>query len=399
MPQYVFNARRPSERYHKSDLGFLVATILLWGMGLFTIFVCSQSYATRFFDGNAFHFVERQLICSGVGLVLFFVLFFLDMETIKKLVPFLVLLTLILCLLTFIKPLSVEKNGARRWIKLPAKFTFQPSELVKFTIVLYLAEYFSHQAEIPDIKDRNYLRSVLVFGLMVVLVLSQKDFSTSLFIMIIGILLYIVSGAKIKWLIPFFLIAIPVAILVVVTEKYRLERILGFLKPEEGAQTFNYQANAAKETIANGGLFGQGIGRGLSKLNSIPEVQADYIFAGWCEAMGYFGVIVYFIMLGFFAWRGYRTAFKCPDRFAAIASFGCVSVITLQSLLNSMVVAGVLPSTGIPLPFFSVGGSSIIVTLAMCGFILNASRCEEPVKDNGGYEDVNIDTITILQKN
>jgi len=105
------------------------------------------------------------------------------------------------------------------------------------------------------------------------------------------------------------------------------------------------------------------------------------------------------IMLGFFAWRGYRTAFKCPSRFAAIAAFGCVSVITLQSILNCMVVAGVLPSTGIPLPFFSVGGSSIIVTLAMCGFVLNASRCEDTVKEKGGYEEVNIDTITILQKN
>ncbi len=393
--QYDFYAHKPSGNYHKSDIWLLISMILLWGLGMFTIFVCSQSYAARFFNNDALYFVKRQLICSGAGLILFLTIFFLDMETLKKLVIYLVLGTLILCALTFIRPLSIEKNGARRWIRLPLRFTFQPSELVKFSLVLYLASYFERLNE--DVSgEKDVLPCVGIFLLMVLLVLLQRDLSTSIFLILIGILMFFVAGAKLKWVFPFMLFAIPVGFLVITSEKYRIERIIGFLKPSEGGQTFNFQANAAKATITAGGVWGVGIGRGLSKLNSIPEVQADYIFAGWSEAMGYIGVIAYVALLLFFAWRGYKAAFNCPNMFAAYGCFGCVSVILMQSIVNCMVVCGLLPSTGIPLPFFSVGGSSIIVTLAMCGFILNASRCQEKAEDIKQYEDISVDTLTVI---
>ena len=152
----------------------------------------------------------------------------------------------------------------------------------------------------------------------------------------------------------------------------------------------------AKRAISAGGVWGNGIGAGLSKINSIPEVQADYIFAGWAEAMGYIGVVLYFVLLVFFAYRGYKAAFENPDKFSALSTFGCVSAIVLQSVVNTMVVCGLLPTTGINLPFFSLGGTSIIVTLAMCGFIVNASRCEkidEKVKEN---DEINIESLSYL---
>ena len=395
MNQYDFYAHKPSETYHKSDVWLLISMLLLWGLGMFTIMVCSQSYAARFFNNDSLYFVKRQLICSGAGLILFFVIFFMDMETMKKLVIYLVLGTLILCALTFIKPLSVEKNGARRWIKLPLRFTFQPSELVKFSLVLYLASYFEKMSE--DVSgEKDVLPCVGVFLLMVLLVLLQRDFSTSVFLIAIGILMFFVAGAKLKWVFPFMIFAIPVGVLVITSEQYRIERIIGFLKPSEGTQSFNYQATAAKTTISAGGIWGAGIGKGLTKLNSIPEVQADYIFAGWAEAMGYVGVVAFIVLLVFFAWRGYKAAANCPDRFAAYGCFGCVSVIVMQSIINLMVVCGLLPSTGIPLPFFSVGGSSIIVTLAMCGFILNASRCQEKTENFTQFEDISVDTLTVI---
>ena len=285
MNQYDFYAHKPSEKYHKSDIWFLVSVLLLWGLGMFTIFVCSQGYAARFFNNDSFYFVKRQLVCSVAGIVLFMAFLLLDMETIKKLVIYMVLVTLILCALTFIKPLSIEKNGARRWIRLPLNFTFQPRELVKFTLVLYLASYFDKLNE--DVSgEKDVLPCVGVFLLMVLLVLLQKDFSTSVFITCIGILLFFVAGAKLKWVFPFLLIAIPIGIIVVASEQYRIERIIGFLKPSEGLQSYNYQTIASKATITAGGIWGVGIGKGLSKLNSIPEVYADYIFAGWTEAMG-----------------------------------------------------------------------------------------------------------------
>ena len=395
MNQYDFYAHKPSDKYHKSDIWFLVSVLLLWGLGMFTIFVCSQGYAARFFNNDSFYFVKRQLVCSAAGIILFLAFLLLDMETIKKLVIYMVLITLFLCVLTFIKPLSVEKNGARRWIKLPLNFTFQPSELVKFALVLYLASYFDKLNE--DVSgEKDVLPCVGMFLLMVILVLLQKDFSTSVFITCIGILMFFVAGAKLKWVIPFLLLAIPIVFIVVASEKYRVERIIGFLKPSEGGESYNYQGNAAKAAISAGGVWGSGIGKGLSKLNSIPEVQADYIFAGWTEAMGYIGVVVYLLLLFLFAWRGYKAALSCPYRFAAYGCFGCVSVIVVQSIINCMVVCGLLPSTGIPLPFFSVGGSSIIVTLGMCGFILNASRCQEKNTEYKQFEDISVDTLTVI---
>ena len=395
MNQYDFYAHKPAEKYHKSDAWLLVSILLLWGLGMFTIFVCSQGYASRFFNNDSFYFVRRQLVCSAAGIALFFAFFLFDMETIKKLVIYIVLATLILCALTFIKPISIEKNGARRWIRLPFRFTFQPSELVKFSLVLYLASYFDKLSE--DVSgEKDVLPCVGVFLLMVLLVLLQKDFSTSVFITLVGILMFFVAGAKLRWVFPFLLIAIPVGIIIVASEQYRIERIIGFLKPSEGTQSFNYQANASKAAISAGGIWGAGIGRGLSKLNSIPEVQADYIFAGWSEAMGYVGVLAYILLLLLFAWRGFKASFNCPDRFAAYGCFGCVSVIVMQSVVNCMVVCGLLPSTGIPLPFFSVGGSSIIVTLAMCGFILNASRCQEKTEGYSQFEDISVETLTVI---
>ena len=398
MSRYDFNVRRlqGSEGYYRCDLGFLIAVLLMWGIGLFTMFICSQNYAARFFNNDALYFVKRQLVCSAAGFVLFAGFMFVDMNTIRKLVIFIVLASLLLCLLTFIKPLSIEKNGARRWIRMPFNFSFQPSELVKFSLVLYLANYFDKQFSLVNEDERDVMPCVGVFLFMVLLVLLQKDFSTSVFLIVIGILLFFVSGAKLKWLIPFILIAIPLSIVLIFSEQYRIERIIGFIRPSQGAASFNYQVNAAKSAISAGGIWGTGIGSGLSKLNSIPEVQADYIFAGWTEAMGFLGVVIYLLLLGFFAWRGYRAAYSCPNRFASYGAFGCVSVIVVQSLINCMVVCGLLPSTGIPLPFFSVGGSSIIVTLAMCGFVLNASRCEEAEEEFEIGEEINIDMLTVL---
>ena len=372
MSQYDFYAHKPTGAYHKSDIWLLISMLLLWGLGMFTIFVCSQSYAARFFNNDSLYFVRRQLICSGAGLILFLVIFFLDMETMKKLVMYLVLGTIILCALTFVKPISVEKNGARRWIRMPMRFTFQPSELVKFSLVIYLASYFEKLNEDAS-GEKDVLPCVGVFMLMVLLVLLQRDFSTSVFLVAIGILMFFVAGAKLKWVIPFLIFAIPVGILIITTEQYRLERIIGFLKPEEGTQSFNYQALAARATISAGGIWGAGIGSGLTKLNSIPEVQADYIFAGWSEAMGYVGVVAYILLLAFFAWRGFRAALNCPDRFAAYGCFGCVAVIVMQSIINCMVVCGLLPSTGIPLPFISLGGTSMLINYLAFGVILNYS--------------------------
>lgn len=396
MNQFNFYANKPSENYHKVDMGLFASIMLLWGLGIFTLFVCTQNYAMRVFDNDAFYFVKRQLICSAVGFVLFGGFVLVDMNVTRKMIGLIVILAFVLCVLTFIPPLGIEKNGARRWLRMPAGFTFQPSELVKFALVLFLANYFDKQERLENPDDKNVFPCVAVFFVFVLIILGQKDFSTSVFITGIGILMFVVSGAKLMWLFPFSLLAIPSILLMIVLEPYRLRRVIGWVQPDQFASGVNYQSLAAKRAITAGGIWGNGIGSGLQRINSIPEVQSDYIFAGWTESMGLVGVLLYFAVLVFFAYRGYRTALQCKDRFTAYASFGCVSVIFLQSVINTMVVCGLLPSTGIQLPFFSMGGSSIIVTLAMCGFILNASRCEEIVEKNNEIDEISIESLSYL---
>ncbi|MGN0738945.1 MAG: FtsW/RodA/SpoVE family cell cycle protein [Treponema sp.] len=392
MGEYRFLPERSVVSYRKSDTSFIISVILMWGIGIFTLFVCSSSYAKAALD-DSLYFVKRQLIASGVGFagLLFFAICPVDKQ--RKILPAMVFLTLILCFMTFIPGLQYERNGARRWIKMPF-FTFQPSELLKFIIVIFLANYFDKYLRKDDFdEDKNVGPAVVILVLFVSIIFAQKDFSTGLFVLFIGLLMFYIAKVKMLWIVPFCILAIPAIILMLLTEEYRVNRIAAFLNPEEYTQSFNFQRIASKKALITGGFWGQGIGGGLEKLNNIPEIQSDYIFAGWTEAMGFIGVIFYFVLLIFFVSRAVIIALKCPDRFSAFGTFGCTAVIFFQSLMNVSVVCGIVPTTGIPLPFFSNGGSSIIVTLCMCGFIINASRVDGDsfTGESGGTRNVNND--------
>lgn len=373
METYSFFADRTLNHYNKNDTLFVVSVLLLWGLGMFTLYVVSATNGARFFN-DPLYFTKRQLVSSVVGFIVFGVMSVLNIQLIRKGLPYIVLGTLILSFLTVVPGIGVNRNGASRWIRLPF-FTFQPSEAVKFSIILFLANLFDKQAAIQRKEDRSSVPAAVGLIIFVgVILLLQKDFSTSVFIFGVGVILFIVSGSRIMWLIPFSLLALPASFLMVTLEPYRMNRVIAFLRPEEDMQGINYQNFSARRAINAGGFWGEGIGSELTKLKSIPEVQADYIFAGWVEAMGFIGVIIFFLLLFFFAWRAFRIALTVGDRFTALSVFGFASMIVLQSVANCAVVCGAIPSTGIPLPFFSSGGSSIIMTLAMCGFILNASR-------------------------
>lgn len=392
MGDYRFLPERSVVSYRKSDTSFIISVILMWGIGIFTLFVCSSSYAKAALD-DSMYFVKRQLIASGVGFagLLFFAICPADKQ--RKILPAMVFLTLVLCIMTFIPGLQYERNGAHRWIKMPF-FTFQPSELLKFIIVIFLANYFDKYLRKDDFdEEKNVGPAVVILVLFVSIVFAQKDFSTGLFVLFIGLLMFYIAKVKMLWIIPFCILAVPAIILMILTEQYRVNRIAAFLNPDEYVQSFNFQSIASKKAVITGGFWGQGIGDGLEKLNNIPEVQSDYIFAGWTEAMGFIGVIFYFVLLIFFVSRAIIIALKCPDRFSAFGTFGCTAVIFFQSLMNVSVVCGIVPTTGIPLPFFSNGGSSIIVTLCMCGFIINASRVDGDsfVKEGGSARNLNDD--------
>ncbi|MBR4372956.1 MAG: cell division protein FtsW [Treponema sp.] len=371
---FNFFTDKPLEKYRKSDPLIFVSMILLCGLGILALYFCSRNKGIEL-KSDSLYFVKRQLICLFLGFIAFLTFVSMSMGTIKKILPIIVVGSVVMCILTFIPFFGVNANGARRWLRIPFVGTFQPSELVKLSLVLYLANFFDKMSLLKK-KQKNVFPAVLCLVIFFAIVLMQQDFSTSFFILFLGISMFVVSGEKVRWIWPLFAILIPVAIISIMMNEYRLNRIIGFFDQTRFAQDQNYQLVNAKKAIMAGGFWGQGFGSGLTKINSVPEVQTDYIFAGWAEATGLFGVLAYFSLLAFFAWRVLRCALTTSDRFASLGTFGFLLAIVGQSLMNVAVVVGVLPTTGVPLPFFSSGGTSIIVTMTMCGFVVSASRLD-----------------------
>ena len=178
---------------------------------------------------------------------------------------------------------------------------FQPSELAKFAIVLYLANFFDKYHNERDLEERTVFPPVVMMVVFSVLIFCENDFSTGVFFILLCLLLFFISNVKMLWFAPMSLLILFALVMLVLSKSYRVERVMGFIQPESYSQGVNYQTNASLRAISMGGFWGQGIGIGLAKLKSIPEVQSDYIFAGWAEAMGFVGVILYFALLCAFA--------------------------------------------------------------------------------------------------
>ena len=356
----------------KTDIGFLVSFILLLGLGLVTLYSVSINPGLRIKNDELF-FVKRQIVFLLTGIVVVFFLSMIDLDRVRDFLPAIVLASIFLCMITCIPGIGIEKNGARRWLGI-AGIEFQSSEPAKLVIVLYLAHLFAKKHDRLDELAATIIPAVIMTSVFVIFIYLQNDFSTSLIVMILSFVLFFFSGIKLRWFVIFFCLVLHVVLLFVFTEPYRVERIISFLNPSIDPYGGGYQLNMARKAVSGGGFWGQGIGGLFRGSISIPEVQSDFIFAGWAEEMGFFGIVLYFVVLSYFIIRGYMIALVCKDRFRSLLAFGCVSAILIQSIMNCGVVCGLFPSTGIPLPFFSSGGTSLIVSMSFCGLIINVSR-------------------------
>ncbi|MGL4982086.1 MAG: putative lipid II flippase FtsW [Treponemataceae bacterium] len=357
---------------HTVYTGFIISILLLCGLGFITLYLSSGSSALRLFN-DELHYIKRQLGTAVIGLVLLIFFSFINLEMLRKTFFPVVVVVFFLCVLTAIPGVGIEKNGARRWLGI-AGFTFQPAELVKFVIVCYLAHIFDKKKERMDEVMVSIVPAMIVLGSFVFFVYLQDDFSTTLFIFFIGLVIFFFAGVKIHLFMTLIFFGIPIAFLFVFTEPYRVYRVISYLKPGLDPYGMSYQLLAAQSAIRSGGFWGRGVGGAYRKTSVIPEVQSDFIFAGWTEEMGFFGVLVYLAALVYMLWIGLKIAFECKDLFRSLLVIGSVSSIFFQSILNCGVVSGLFPSTGIPLPFFSSGGTSLAITLAFCGLIINVSR-------------------------
>lgn len=377
----IFAETPLGEQFGRKDVSLVVAMLLLWGLGFLTLYISTCDYGSRFFS-DSLYFVKRQGIIELVGLCFVLVLVIIPLEKIRKMLPYIFFGTLILCILTFIPGISSPRNGASRWIRIPIiGETFQPSELAKITVVIFLANWFAKHPQNSEEKRSSVLFAILGLVIFVGVVLLQDDFSTGVIIFIVGLTMMTVAGTSIL-LILFLCGATGMGFLLYVsTSPFRLNRLIAFFNPSYDVLGSNYQTNAARTAISSGGFWGKGFGSELTQITRVPAIQTDYVFTGWVEAMGFIGVLAYFGLLLFFAWRAYRFMFECEDNFRALLLFGLTTTIVLQSVINVGVVCGALPVTGITLPFFSSGGSSLLASFLICGLMLNVVYRQPPDTD------------------
>jgi cell division protein FtsW len=351
---------------------FYACVLLLTGVGLVTLYTSSYEFAELFFkDSN--YFINRQLAFAAVGIVLFFVFSRINIEKIRKFILPLLIAAAVLCILPLIPGIGVEKNGALRWIKI-GPLTYQPSEMVKLALPLYLAHILDKKQDYFDSFTAGVLPPVLVTGLFFSLIYIQNNFSTAAFLVFNALMIFFLAGIQYRYFISAIFILTPISALLIFTKEHRVWRLVSFIKPEWDLLGAGYQVNESRKTIISGGLFGKGLGQGTRKVASVPEIHSDFIFSAYVEEMGFLGIIFFFVMFAVLAVLGYRAAMQSDTVFKRLLAGGLTTMIRSQALLNVAVVSGALPATGIPLPFFSAGGSSLVTTLVSAGLIANIAR-------------------------
>jgi len=379
-----FDVEAPAFRRH-ADQALVASVVLLTGLGMVTLYSASSAYAERWF-GDGYYFVIRQGVMAGVGFGLFFLAARVRLDMLRRLVPSLVILAAALCCLTFLPGIGVTKNGASRWIGVGG-WSYQPSELVKVVLPLYLAHIFDKKGEQIDSLSRGIAPPVIITTLFALLIYLQNNFSTALFVALNALAIFYFAGVRFRYFLSAIVILAPISTLLVLTREHRALRFLSFLHPEDDPLGTGFQVRASVLTIVSGGFWGKGMGQGTRKIASVPEVHSDFVFSAFAEEWGFAGVVSVLALLGFFAWRGYRAGLRAERRFDRLLALGMVTMILSQALLNIAVVSGSVPPTGVPLPFFSAGGSSLTATLLAAGFVVNVSRKGRAAGPLGAVDD------------
>jgi len=362
------------ERIEKrtGDTLLLAVQLLLLVLGLAALFSASHYYSERVFH-DPYHLLKRQAVFMAVGLAVFFLASRAPLPTLRGVTPVLLAVAFLACLATFVPGLGRPVLGARRWIFLFGQ-SFEPLELAKLAVVLYLASILAKKQERIEDPLNSLIPPLLVVLAFSGVVYLQKDFSTAVFLLVVALCMFLVAQVRLLHFVLVGLLLLPIGAVLMFTQAYRVQRLMAFLNPLADPAGSGYQMIAARSALVGGGLFGRGLGQGVKSLGALPEAHSDFIFAVIAEEAGFFGALFVLLLFLAFAWRGYAAAYRSPDAFPALLAFGLTTTIFLQALVNLAVVTGLMPSTGIPLPFVSAGGSCLVVSLAMSGMLLNVSR-------------------------
>ncbi len=361
---------RPPDRF------FFILTIVLAVIGFVVFSSAALGVISR--DGAGFTVVTgKQLFVLLVALAMFLIVSSIPYQFWQKWSPHIFGLSILLTLFVFIPGFALESHGAKRWLIIPlggASFSFQPAELLKLGFILIWAWWLAKYASAVKTWRFGFLPLVTVIALMGVILLSQPNTSAFGLIIITATAMFLVAGGRISHLLILATIGALVLIAVISTRTYVQERIMTYLDPSIDPTDISYHLNQSLIAIGSGGIFGRGFGQSTQKFGYLPEPMGDSIFAVAAEEFGLMGASLLLVMLLLFSLWGLKIAARTPDPFGRLLALGIVILITAQALVNIGAMIGLLPLTGVPLPFVSQGGSALLLTLIEAGLVLNISR-------------------------
>jgi cell division protein FtsW len=364
---------RPSEA--GTDRVLCGAVLMLMAFGLVMVFSAGAVFAAKKY-GDSAYFLKRELVYAVLGLGAMTLALRTDYSIYRK-IAYPLLGVSILSLVAVLK-IGSRAGGAIRWFRL-GPLSFQPGELAKIALCVYLAALLARKAEKVKVFSVGFLPPLLVTGVMMGLLLKQPDLGTAVIFGAVALGLLFVAGTRTSYLILAVLVAAPVGWKFIVSTPFRMRRMLAFLDPWAFRRDVGYQITESLISVGSGGVTGLGLGDGRQKLFFLPEAHTDFILSIVGEELGLCGVL--FVVAGFavLVWRGLRAAYRARDVFGCYLAFGITAMFGLQALINIGVVLGSLPTKGLPLPFISYGGTSLVVSLFMAGVLGNiAARNPEP---------------------
>lgn len=354
------------------DITFITIVLILVSLGLVMLFSASYAYAYYYFN-NFFHFISRQAVFALMGLVVMIIVANIDYHILIKFTIPLFAVSIFLLILVLFMP---DLNGASRWINL-GFITFQPSEIAKFSVILLFSHYISINSDYMKKFKYGVLPFVIVLGIIAFLMVLEPHLSGTVLIFGISAIMMFIGGTSLFW---FLLVggcivgAVAIVIMIPGLIQYAMSRVQYWLDPFSDSTGKGYQTIQSLYAIGSGGFFGTGIGGSKQKFLFLPEPQNDFVFSVVCEELGFVGATIIIILFALLVWRGFIIAMKAPDKFGSMLAVGLTVQVGLQAILNIAVVTNTIPNTGISLPFFSYGGTSLMMLLMQMGIILSVSR-------------------------
>ncbi len=355
---------KPKNQKTRADYIFFIIALLLTAFGVLMVYDASVAEAFRDFS-DKYYYARLQLQWVGLGLIALIIASRLPLTLVKKLaLPFFIFSVLLLAAV-LIPGIGHKVQGARRWINL-GPITLQPSELVKLSFVIYLSTWLE--------RRQQFLPFIILIGVILGLVIAQPDLGTSIVLVATGMLMYFLSGAPLGLLVALAATGILSGLALVLLSPYRLQRVTTFLNPTNDPLGASYHIRQILLALGSGGLFGVGVGRSRQKYEYLPEATTDSIFAVIAEEVGFVGSILFIGLFLFLIYRGFKLARKASTPFTQLLAGGLTGWIGIQTLVNLSAMVALIPLTGVPLPFVSYGGSSLITVLTAVGLLLNISR-------------------------